>query len=91
MKTETLKLSAIGNSRGVRLPAGVIRRYNFGEQIIAEMRDEGLLLKQARRAAGKLSWEETAKAMSASPEDWSEWEAFDADGLDQVPWNHKAR
>ena len=86
MKTETLKLSAVGNSRGVRLPAGLIRRYSFGQEIIAEVRDEGLLLKPAKRGAAKLSWDETAKAMSEASEDWSEWNAVDADGLETVPW-----
>ena len=40
-----------------------------------------------RRSAGpKLSWEDTALAMSAEPEDWSDWDATLADGLDDIPW-----
>lgn len=91
MKTETLKLAAVGNSRGVRLPAGLIRRYGFGQEITAEVREDGLLLRPAKHGASKLSWDETAKAMSESAEDWSDWSTADADGLDTIPWETKAR
>ena len=30
---------------------------------------------------GKLSWEETARAMAISGEDWSDWEGTIGDGL----------
>jgi hypothetical protein len=29
----------------------------------------------------KLSWEETARAMAAAAEDWSEWDVAAADGI----------
>jgi len=29
----------------------------------------------------KLSWEETAQAMAAAREDWSEWDACAGDGI----------
>ena len=89
MKTATLKLSAIGNSRGVRLPAGVIRRYGFDGAIIAELREDGVLLKPAGGAPSKLSWDATARAMCEAGEDWSEWTAVDADGLAGIPWRAK--
>jgi hypothetical protein len=38
----------------------------------------------------KLSWDETARAMASSTEDWSEWEITDADGVDTVPWKRVA-
>ncbi len=91
MKIETLKLSAIGNSRGVRLPVGVIRRYGFGDSIVAELRDEGLLLRAAEGSRPKLSWEDTAMAMSAAREDWSDWSRLDSEGLETVPWERKRR
>ena len=72
MKSLELKLSRIGNSRGVRLPAGLISRYGFGGGMAAEVRDEGLLLKPSH--PGKLSWEETAREMAASDENWEEWD-----------------
>ena len=30
--------------------------------------------------------EDTAREMAASHEDWSEWDATTADGLDHLPW-----
>ena len=34
----------------------------------------------------KMSWTDTAQAMAASSEDWSDWEAVAEDGLADVPW-----
>ena len=40
-----------------------------------------------RRSAGpKLSWEDTALAMSAEPEDWSDLDTTIADGLVDIRW-----
>lgn len=88
MKTE-FKLAAVGNSRGVRLPAVVIRRYRFGERIVAELRDDGLLLRAGKGSAPKLSWQDTAKAMAAAAEDWSDWDSVDSDGLGTAPWERR--
>ena len=77
--TISLKLTRIGNSRGVRIPADVIRRLGLDRSgLTAEERSDGLLLK-AKPA--KLSWTDTAKAMSAEKEDWSDLENASADGL----------
>jgi antitoxin component of MazEF toxin-antitoxin module len=84
MKTMELKLSRMGNSRGVRLPAGLISRYGFGGGMAAEVREEGLLLKPSR--PGKLSWAETAREMAASGENWDEWTNM-TDGLEECPWD----
>ena len=43
----------------------------------------------ARPVAGKLSWEETAREMAASGEDWSEWDSTVDDGLDEIPWDER--
>ncbi len=88
MKTLDLKLTRIGNSRGVRLPAGLIKRYGFADSLAGEAREEGLLLKPKKPA--KLSWAETAREMAASDEDWGEWEAADADWLESCPWDEPA-
>lgn len=37
-------------------------------------------------ADGKLSWEDTARAIAPSVEGWAEWTKTDLDGLDSVPW-----
>lgn len=42
------------------------------------------ILRPRRSAGPKLSWEDTALAMSADPEDWSDWDTTLADGLDET-------
>ena len=86
MKIQELKVARIGNSRGVRLPASSLRRYSVGSVMIMEERAEGILLRAKGPAVEKLSWDETAREMAATNEDWSEWDVLDADGLDSVPW-----
>lgn len=85
MTSIELKVTRIGNSRGVRIPAGTLERYRVGETLIMEERSDGILLRPPGAATAKLSWEETARAMAASAEDWSDWDQL-ADGLDAVPW-----
>jgi len=87
MATMTLKVARIGNSRGVRLPAASLRRYRIGEAVVMEERSEGILLRPTGPAVEKLSWEDTAREMTASREDWSAWDAVAADGLDDLPWD----
>jgi antitoxin component of MazEF toxin-antitoxin module len=86
MATVTLKVARIGNSRGVRLPAASLRRYRIGDTVLMEERSEGILLRPTGPAVAKLSWEDTARAMAASRENWSEWDLTSADGLDDLPW-----
>lgn len=86
MTNVKLKVARIGNSRGVRLPAACLRRYRIGDAVIMEERSDGILLRPVRAAVRKLSWEDTAREMAASKEDWSEWAAADTDGLEQAPW-----
>ena len=86
MKRVELKVARIGNSRGVRIPATTLERYRIGDSVVMEERTEGILLRPRRSAGPKLSWEDTALAMSAQPEDWNDWDATLADGLDEIPW-----
>ena len=86
MKHVELKVARIGNSRGVRIPATTLERYRIGDSVVMEERTEGILLRPRRSAGPKLSWEETALAMSAELEDWSDWNSTLADGLDDIPW-----
>jgi len=86
MRTRELKVARIGNSRGVRLPASSLKRYSVGSVVIMEERAEGILLRSAGPAIEKLDWEDTAREMAASGEDWSEWDETGSDGLDSVPW-----
>jgi antitoxin component of MazEF toxin-antitoxin module len=82
-----LKVARIGNSRGVRLPAASLRRYRIRESVLMEERSEGILLRPMGPAVDKLSWEDTAREMAASREDWSAWDTTLADGLDDLPWH----
>ncbi len=82
----TLKVARIGNSRGVRLPAASLRRYRIGGTVVMEEKSEGILLRPTGPVTEKLTWEETARDMAASREDWSAWDAAAADGLDDLPW-----
>jgi antitoxin component of MazEF toxin-antitoxin module len=72
MKPIKLKVARIGNSRGVRLPADSLRRYQIEHVVLMEERSDGILLRVPGRAVPKLSWEETAAEMAAASEDWSD-------------------
>ncbi len=86
MPSLELKVAAIGNSRGVRLPADTLRRYGIDASVVMEERSDGILLRPTGRAQAKLSWEETAREMAAERENWSAWDATTTDGLRGVPW-----
>ncbi|HYN80607.1 MAG TPA: hypothetical protein VES88_03830 [Gemmatimonadaceae bacterium] len=90
MKPKELKVARIGNSRGVRIPADTLERYDVGTSLIMEERSDGILLRPPGSVQPKLSWEDTARAMAASEEDWSEWDALTADGLEVIPWQLQA-
>jgi len=79
-----LKVVAIGNSRGVRLPKKLLERHAIRDAVVLEEREDGLLLhsKKDRR----LSWEETFKDMAGEREDWRDLDVTLADGLEHEPW-----
>jgi len=79
-----LKVVPIGNSRGVRLPKGVLTKYAIGSEVVLEEREEGLLLRSKKDR--RLSWDDTFKDMAREREDWSEFDATVGDGLDKEPW-----
>ena len=86
MASRELKIVRIGNSRGIRLPADVLARYQLGNRVVLEERSDGILLRAPGPAPSKLTWEETARAMALAREDWSDWDAVLADGLHGIPW-----
>ncbi len=81
-----LKVTRIGNSRGVRLPAEVLKRYGIGDTVVMEERAEGILLRPTGSPVAKLSWEATAREMARAAEDWSEWDTTAGEGLYRTPW-----
>ena len=84
MKTIELTVARIGNSRGVRLPAHVLRRYRVGRTLTLEQRPDEMVLRAKRTKGEKLSWEDTYKEMAKAAEDWSDWEAL-PEGMDKLP------
>jgi antitoxin component of MazEF toxin-antitoxin module len=86
MKPIELKVARIGNSRGIRIPAGTLERYRIGGTVVMEERSDGILLRPRGPATSKLSWDETASEMAKSTEDWSAWDTTSGDGLDDVVW-----
>jgi antitoxin component of MazEF toxin-antitoxin module len=86
MKPVELKVARIGNSRGVRIPAATLARYHIGATVVMEERSDGILLRPLGSPDLKLSWEETAREMARTAEDWSDWDLVDTDGLDTAPW-----
>lgn len=87
MKTTQLKLSRIGNSRGVRIPAETLKRYGMDASVLMDELADGILLRSGPVGRAQLTWEETAREMAASEEDWSEWDAAASDGLETIPWD----
>ena len=82
-----LKVARIGNSRGVRLPAATLDRYHIGETVLMEEREDGILLRPGGAAGLRLSWAETAIAMSLAQENWGEWDQAANDGIAQLTWD----
>jgi antitoxin component of MazEF toxin-antitoxin module len=80
MKAIELKITRIGNSRGIRLPADVIHRYKLEDTVLLEQRPDELALRPKK--SGKLSWKETYEQMAAAKEDLSNLEGVVADGLE---------
>ena len=79
-KSIELKVVPIGNSRGVRLPKAILERYAIKDALVLEAREDGLLLRN--KGDKRLSWDETYSEMAREREDWSDFDATVADGLD---------
>ena len=90
MKPIELSLAQIGNSRGIRLPAEIIRRHGFERGMLIEDRGHEIAI-IPKGGSKKLSWDETYKEMAGAKEDWSAWESTLADGLDEIPWEGSAQ
>ena len=78
--TTDVKLIAIGNSKGIRLPKVLIRKYGWSGSLVLQEMEEGIFLHGKQE--NKLSWPDTYRAMVTDSEDWSDLDATLADGLD---------
>ena len=75
-----VKLIAIGNSQGIRLPKVLLRKYGWSGSLILEEREDRIVLHG--KEGDQLSWEDTYRAIAHENEDWSDLDATVADGLD---------
>lgn len=74
-----VKLIAIGNSQGIRLPKILLRKYGWSGSLILEEREDGIVLHG--NEGNKLSWEDTYRVMARDDEDRSDLDSTVADGL----------
>ena len=79
-----MKLVPVGNSRGLRLPRELLRKYSIADTLLVEERPEGILLRGNR--LDKVSLEQTFTEMAAVQEDWSDMDVARSDGLNSLPW-----
>lgn len=75
-----VKLIAIGDSRVIRLPRALLEKYGWGDSLVLEETEHGVLLSGTK--IEQLSWKETYRAMAADNEDWTDLGVTVADGLD---------
>ena len=80
LRARDIKLVSIGNSKGIRIPKVLLQKYYFGDTLLLEETEQGLLLR--KKNDQKISWEETYKAMAAEQEDWSDFDIALLDGLE---------
>lgn len=83
-----LKIIAIGNSQGVRLPQGLLRRYGMAEQVILQELPDGLMLRGtgSGKASLRQTFSEMAREQAVGVEDWSDLDRVVSDGIDGVKW-----
>ncbi len=79
-----IKLVAVGNSRGLRLPRELLRKYSIADTLVVEERPDGILLRGTRQ--DKVSLDQTFAEMATAQEDWSDLASTQGDGLSHLPW-----
>ena len=60
-------LVKIGNSKGVRIPASLLKEYDFGDEVILELQEEGILVRPTRKP--RKGWSAAFKKMRARKDD----------------------
>ena len=81
METE-IKASRIGNSRGIRLPAAHLKRYQIEDAVLIEEGADSITLRP--KHTKKLSWKDTASEMARESESWKDFETTVSDGLEHL-------
>jgi antitoxin MazE len=77
-----IKVSRIGNSRGIRLPASLLKPYQIEDAVQDEEGADSITLRP--KHTRKLSWENTALEMAREKESWKDFETTVNDGLDNL-------
>jgi len=77
-----IKVSRIGNSRGIRLPASLLKRYQIEDAVLVQEGTDSITLRP--KHTKKLSWKNTAAEMSRESESWKDFEITVNDGLDRL-------
>ena len=77
-----IKVSRIGNSRGIRLPASLLKRYQIEDAVLIEEGADSIALRP--KHSRKLSWKETAAEMAGKDESWKDFENAVDDGLEHL-------
>jgi len=86
IRARDIKLVPIGNSKGIRIPKELLRKYGFDNSLLLEETDRGLLLRN--KEGSKLSWENTYKAMANEKEGWDDFDATLLDGLEDEDFEY---
>lgn len=75
----TVELVRIGRSKGILLSRRLLNRYGWTDSLRIEEAEHGIFLHRA--GDDRESWKDTYRAMAASREEWSDFEATAGDGL----------
>jgi antitoxin MazE len=77
-----IKVSRIGNSRGIRLPASLLKRYQIEDAVLIEEGADSITLRP--KHSKKLSWKNTAAEMARESESWKHFDITVDDGLEHL-------
>jgi antitoxin MazE len=77
-----IKVSRIGNSRGIRLPASLLKRYQIEDAVLIEEGPDSITLRP--KHSRKLSWKNTATEMARESESWKDFDTTLDDGLNHL-------
>jgi len=80
LRAKEIKLVPIGNSKGIRIPKTLIEKHSLNDSLLLEETESGLLIRN--KEDGKLSWQDTYKAMANEKEDWNDFGTTLLDGLE---------
>jgi antitoxin MazE len=86
VRTRDTKIVPIGNSKGIRIPKALLQKYGLKDSLLIEETDQGLLLRN--KEEGKLSWEDTFKAMADEKEQWDDFDTTLLDGLEDENFDY---